>query len=289
MLPAMIYEVNNAPFQRKDKVNLASEFLKGKDMLNTSLKHIKQTIANKIGEVRKEMKMGHEVLQAQLTAATNSISTLTGLVQQLQESCANTQRAILAQSAEMAFSRNIIDLATTRMATYINWLVETDAGRKAILKNTLDELQASEEALKTKMVEAKKDAHLILGGPPGLSLPPILPSTSNNPTSPPQAETLPSSSNPTNQMAASSRTIRIPSLKRPRTDPSAALAQQILSQAADVQMDTQDPNPQTHPVCHDANHLSRTLMATYVVHSALLMKQVASHTPRWQPKGFLIR
>ena len=73
ILPTTVYEVNSAPFQRKDKVNLASEFLKGKDTLNASLKHIKQMITEEIGEVQKEMKMGHEVLQAQLTAVTNSI------------------------------------------------------------------------------------------------------------------------------------------------------------------------------------------------------------------------
>jgi hypothetical protein len=73
MLPATIYEANGAPFQRRDKVNLVSEFSKGKDTFNESLKSIRQTIAEEIGEVRKEMRNGNEVLQAQMTENTNSI------------------------------------------------------------------------------------------------------------------------------------------------------------------------------------------------------------------------
>ena len=169
-------------------------------------------IAEEIGEVQKEMKMGHEVLQAQLMAATNSISMLTGSVQQLQESCVNTQRAILAQSAEMALSQNINDLATARMTAYINWVVEMDPERKAVLKGALGELQASEESLKAKMVEAWNDAHLILGGPPGLSLPPIH-ATASIPSSSFQPETSPPISTQSNQAAPSSGTIHIPSLK----------------------------------------------------------------------------
>ena len=112
MLPATVYETNGAPFQRKDKVNLASEFSKGKDTMNESLRVLRNTLAEEIGEVKKEMRMGNEMLQVQMSANTNSISVLTGSVQQLQESNANIQRAVLAQASEMALSRNLNDLAT---------------------------------------------------------------------------------------------------------------------------------------------------------------------------------
>lgn len=91
MLPATLYKTNSTLFQRKDKINLASEFLKGKDTFNESLKSIQKTIEDEIGEVRREMRNGNEMLQAQMTANTNSILALAGSVQQLQESNANVQ------------------------------------------------------------------------------------------------------------------------------------------------------------------------------------------------------
>ena len=152
---------------------MAAEFSKGKDTFNDSLKEIRRTLEVQIGEVRKEMRSGNETLQAQMTANTKSISALTGSVQQLQESNANIQRAVLAQASEMAISRNLNDIATARMMAYVNWVVETDPEQKMCLKGVLNEIQASEADMKAKMGEARNEAHLLLGGPPGLSLPSI--------------------------------------------------------------------------------------------------------------------
>ena len=77
MLPATVYKTNSAPFQCKDKVNLASEFSKGKDTMNKSMRVLRNTLAEEIGEVRKEMRMGNKMLQAQMSVNTKSISVLT--------------------------------------------------------------------------------------------------------------------------------------------------------------------------------------------------------------------
>ena len=240
-LPTTIYEANSAPFQRREKVNLAAEFSKGKDTFNDSLKDIRRTLEVQIGEVRKEMRSGNETLQAQMTANTNSISALTGSVQQLQESNANIQRAVLAQASEMAISRNLNDIATARMTAYVNWVVETDPEQKMMLKRVLNEIQESEADMKAKMGEARNDAHLLLGGPPGLSLPSIhaatnisSPSSSSQPTDP----TSPSSAPLQGTLpVAPPMTIRIPSLKRQRSEQNASSLQQL---SQDVQMDIQD-------------------------------------------------
>ena len=83
----------------------------------------------------------------------------------------------------------------------------------------LNEIQESETVLKAKMGEARNEAHLILGGPPGLSLPSIHTATNTSPPSMSrQAETLSPASPQNNLPAVSPMTIRIPSLKRQRSE-----------------------------------------------------------------------
>ena len=144
MPPGTVYETNSALFQHKDKVNLASKFSKGKDTMNKSLRVLRNTLAEEIGEVRKEMRMGNEMLQTQMSANTKSISALTASVQQLQESNANIQRAVLAQASEMALSQKLNDIVTTQMMAYANWVMESDPEEKMVLKGLLTQLQESE-------------------------------------------------------------------------------------------------------------------------------------------------
>jgi hypothetical protein len=277
MLPATIYETNGAPFQRREKVNLASEFSKGKDSFNESLKSIRQTIAEEIGEVRKEMRNGNETLQAQMTANTNSISALTGSVQQLQESNANIQRAVLAQATEMALSRNLNDIATARMMAYVNWVVETDPEQKLALKGVLNEIQQSEAAMKVKMEEARNNAHLIMGGPPGLSLPPIHSAT--NSTSPSSSSVPPEPMSPSchhnNQSAVSPMTIRIPSLKRQRSELTASSSHQPV----DMQMDIQEVRNQIQQVRQELFSLSNSITAAHAGPPAPKMMEKVLCTP----------
>jgi hypothetical protein len=260
MLPATVYETNSAPYQRKEKVNLASEFSKGKDTMNESLRALRSTLAEEIGEVRKEMRMGNEMLQAQMSANTNSISALTGSVQQLQESNANIQRAVLAQASEMALSRNLNDIATARMMAYANWVMETDPVQKTVLKGLLTEMQDSEAAMKAKIGEARNDAHLLLGGPPGLSLPPIHTATNISSSSLSSVQDEPQSLAHSQHapQAVSPMTIRIPSLKRQRSEQTVHVAQQ-LAQLEDVQMEVQEVRNQLLQVRQDLLLLSSSL------------------------------
>ena len=137
-------------------------------------------------------------------------------------------------------------MATARMTAYVNWLVEMDPDRKGTLKRVVDELQESEIAMKAKMGDALNDAHLVLGGPPGLSLPSIHAAT-NISSSSLQAETSSSSAagSQDSQPTTSPMTIRIPSLKRPRPEH----AQGQVS--PDVHMDVLEVQNQLQQVRHD--------------------------------------
>ena len=88
-----------------------------------------------------------------------------------------------AQVSEMALSRNLNDISTAQMMAYANWVMETDPEQKTVLKGLLTEMQESEAMMKAKIGEAQNDTHLLLGGPPSLTLPPI--HTATNITSPP--------------------------------------------------------------------------------------------------------
>lgn len=183
MSPITVFEANGFVYVRKEHINLANTFENGKNSLNDSLKEIKQTMADQISKVQKEMRMAIDMLQVQMLAVTKSVTTLTGSVQQLQESNANMQCALLAQANEMALSRNLSDITTARITTHANWMIETDPEQKAELFETLKELRSTEKDLKSKIVASQNATHIILGGPLGLCFPPIhTPTTTTQPS-----------------------------------------------------------------------------------------------------------
>ena len=81
--------------------------------------------------------------QLQLVSVTSTLSNVTQMIAGLEECVVTTQRAILAQSQELALARNLSDNANNILNLKFRTLIETDPIKKAQLQEMISVCKSS--------------------------------------------------------------------------------------------------------------------------------------------------
>jgi hypothetical protein len=116
--------------------------------------------------------------QLQLASVTSTLSNVTQTIAGLEERVVTTQRAILAQSQELALARNLSDNANDILNLEFRTLIETDPVKKAQLQEMTARMVERKRILEAKAETSSREFLSIVSGPIGqLQQTPATPST----------------------------------------------------------------------------------------------------------------
>ena len=228
-----------------------------------------------IDENQQKNQQQHMVTQLQLTSVTLTLSNVTQTIAGLEERVVTTQRAILAQSQELALARNLSDNANNILNLEFRMLIETDPIKKAQLQEMMARMIEQKQILEAKAETSSCEFLSIVSGPIGqLQQPPTTPSTP------------PGLPRPTINLQRSSATIadgdnELDSAKKRRIDDSAIADDGDVAQIAEVEkMVTDDGH---HEPVRSITYLTpNTLIATY---NDTPVSVMTAKTPVTQPKS----
>jgi len=176
--PQMLFKVNSEGFY-KPKGNLRTDFAKGADTVNSAIKDLQR----RFDDMEQKNQQQHQATQLQLTTITSSLSTVTKTITSLEDRMVNTQRAILAQSQEVGFSRNLSDIKTNILTLQMKLLTEQNPRQCELIAALLKQTEEEQNCIQDKIKNSSREFLTIIGGPIGqLQLPPspttVMPTTS---------------------------------------------------------------------------------------------------------------
>jgi hypothetical protein len=225
-----------------------------------------------IDENQQKNQQQHTATQLQLASVTSTLSNVTQMIAGLEERVVTTQRAILAQSQELALARNLSDNANDILNLEFRTLIETDPVKKAQLQEMTERMVERKRILKAKAESSSCEFLSIISGPIGqLQQTPATPSTP------------PGLSRPTINLRRSSATIandddEPDSVKKRRIDNSTTADDNDVSQIAEVEQMVTD----NEPVRLMNSVTSNTLIAT---HDDIPVSVMTKNKPETQPKS----
>lgn len=140
-----------------------------------------------IDENQQKNQQQHMATQLQLASVTSTLSNVTQTIAGLEERVVTTQRAILAQSQEMALARNLSDNANNILNLEFRALIESDPVKKAQLQQMMARMVEWKQELEAKAKTSSREFQSIVSGligqlqqtpdapstPPGLTRPTV--------------------------------------------------------------------------------------------------------------------
>ena len=228
-----------------------------------------------IDENQQKNQQQHAATQLQLASVTSTLSNVTQTIAGLEERVVTTQRAILAQSQELALARNLSDNANNILNLEFRTLIETDPIKKAQLQEMTAQMIERKQILEAKAETSSREFLSIVSGPIGqLQQPPTTPLTP------------PGLPRPTINLRRSSATItdgdnELDSAKKRCIDDLAIADDGDVTQIAEVEKMVTD-NGHHEPVRSISYLTPNTLIATYDDTPVSVM---TAKTPVTRPKS----
>jgi hypothetical protein len=283
--PRTVHEVNTTGVW-KIVGNIRGDFAKGADSMNDTIK----ALTRRIDSMEDRNQKQHEATHLQLAAVTSTLQSVTQAVTALDNRLVSSQRAILAQSAELGLTRGLSNVRANKTAIRMKLLMGMEPEKVAEAQAMMAEFEEEEASLQSKIDQASRNFLTIVGGHVSQLQPAPLsnPAPPSVPTAPPGISKDAHTDSLGRQSSASSRSKpsddrRSFSTKRRRLSNDDTEEKEVASLATGVSMavDVSDPQAkEVDMVCHSPPPLKDTLMVTHDDASASSLNHTKKPLPR---------
>lgn len=124
-----------------------------------------KNLCHLINENQQKNQQQHMATQLQLVSVTSTLSNVTQTITGLEEYIITTQRAILAQSQEMALAKNLLDNANNILNFEFCMLIESDPVKRTQLQQMMAQMVEQKQELEAKAKTNSHEFQSIISGP----------------------------------------------------------------------------------------------------------------------------